>query len=142
MIEGAHVDCDVEVCLQLWDTVLEDCVNNEVARAVRREEPIFSETFLKQNGIPYFEPALVEHECRGALIQQQDAAAPAEGEDARLGQGSRSRKHAFEKNGLWTGALPYLWFGTATGPVRKAPSNLFTIWVCHNTPIYFLCNYF
>ena len=24
------------------------------------------------------------------------------------------------------------------GPVRKAPSNLFTIWVCHSTPIYFL----
>ena len=28
------------------------------------------------------------------------------------------------------------------GPVRKAPSNLFTIWVSHSTPIYFLCNCF
>ena len=30
----------------------------------------------------------------------------------------------------------------AIGPVRKAPSNLFTIWVSHSTPIYFLCNCF
>jgi hypothetical protein len=28
------------------------------------------------------------------------------------------------------------------GPVRKAPSNLFTIWVSHSTAIYFLCNCF
>ena len=28
------------------------------------------------------------------------------------------------------------------GPVRKAPSNLFTIWVFHSTAIYFLYNCF
>ena len=28
------------------------------------------------------------------------------------------------------------------GPVRKAPSNLFTVSVSHSTPIYFLCNFF
>ena len=28
------------------------------------------------------------------------------------------------------------------GPVRKAPSNLFTVWVSHSTTIYFLCNCF
>ena len=29
----------------------------------------------------------------------------------------------------------------AAGPVRKAPSNLCSIWVSHSTAIYFFCNY-
>ena len=31
---------------------------------------------------------------------------------------------------------------TRSGPVRKAPSRLFTIWVSHSTAIYFFSNYF
>ena len=54
MQEGAKVDCDADVCLQLWDTLIEDCISTEVARAVRREELIFGEYFRKPNGRPYF----------------------------------------------------------------------------------------
>ena len=32
--------------------------------------------------------------------------------------------------------------GAGLAPARKAPSNLFTIWVSHSTAIYFFCNYF
>ena len=67
--------------LQLWDTLLESRVNTEVSRAIRREELIFGESFFKPNGMPYFEPAPIEHESRGTSIKQEDAAAPAEGED-------------------------------------------------------------
>ena len=28
------------------------------------------------------------------------------------------------------------------GPVRKAPSNVFTIWMPRSTAIYFFCSYF
>ena len=38
--------------------------------------------------------------------------------------------------------LKYIENASQAGPVRKAPSNLFTVWVSHSTPIYFLCNCF
>ena len=60
--------------------------------------------------------------------------------DAKRGGGAKWRglSQLMEEHKLHGIALQEL----RIGPVRKAPSNLFTIWVPHSTAIYFLCNCF